>query len=126
MNTLRAAAAATSAAAGGVAFVSLATLATLANLAPVAPVAAQEATMHQAADFDVSRALLNNQPMFDPFRVEATMPLSRALRERLVEDETPLLVVERGGRTLALLTLQMAYHHVAQGSIAGEPWMVAF
>ena len=25
-----------------------------------------------------------------------------------------------------LLTDQMAYHHVAQGDIAGEPWMVSF
>jgi hypothetical protein len=27
---------------------------------------------------------------------------------------------------LALVTDQMAYHHVAQGEIAGEPWMVSF
>jgi hypothetical protein len=27
---------------------------------------------------------------------------------------------------VALVTDQMAYHHVAQGEIAGEPWMVSF
>jgi hypothetical protein len=27
---------------------------------------------------------------------------------------------------LAFLTDQMAYHHVAQGEMNGEPWMVSF
>ncbi len=82
--------------------------------------------MHQARDFDASRAILSDAPMFDPFHVTATQRLSDALRDRVVEGETPLLVVERGGRTLGVLTMQMAYHHVAQGTLAGEPWMVAF
>lgn len=82
--------------------------------------------MHQSEAFDASRAHLSDAPMFDPYYVQETESLADALRERVVGPDTPLLVVRRGGATLALLTLQMAYHHVAQGSLAGEPWMVAF
>ena len=31
-----------------------------------------------------------------------------------------------GGSTLTFLTMQMSYHHIAQGDLAGEPWMVSF
>ena len=31
-----------------------------------------------------------------------------------------------GGKTLVLVSSQMAYHHVAQGEMEGEPWMVTF
>lgn len=37
-----------------------------------------------------------------------------------------MLAFEAGGRTLALVSSQMSYHHVAQGEMAGEPWMVTF
>jgi hypothetical protein len=76
--------------------------------------------------FDPDRAILNEEPWFDPFRVTGTEPLARVLGEGRVAEETPLLVVERSGRHLALVTTQMAYHHLAQGTLAGEPWMVAF
>ena len=86
---------------------------------------AQEGPAH-AADFDTARAHLSDAPMFEPFRVSETESLARALDDGRVEAETPVLVLERGDRHLALLTLQMAYHHVAQGKLAGEPWMVTF
>jgi len=35
-------------------------------------------------------------------------------------------VMDVAGQKLALVTRQMAYHHVAQGELAGEPWMVTF
>ena len=102
--------------------------ATLAGVVAIAAtgVQAQQNMMHQVDDFDASRAMLTDEPMFDPFHVRETQSLKDALDNRLVEAGTPLLVVERGGRTLAVLTFQMSYHHVAQGDIAGEPWMVAF
>lgn len=105
---------------------SAAALAVTVAVAGVEAVHGQEVTMHQAAEFDASRAFLSDAPMFDPFHVSSMQPLREALDDGIVEDETPLLVVTRGGRRLALLTLQMAYHHVAQGSLAGEPWMVSF
>jgi len=76
--------------------------------------------------FDASRANLSSANMFEPFRVESTQPLQRALDEKNVAADTPVLALERDGEALTLLTQQMAYHHVAQGEMAGEPWLVSF
>ena len=37
-----------------------------------------------------------------------------------------LITVKRGGVTRALVAREMAYHHVAQGQLNGEPYMVSF
>jgi hypothetical protein len=76
--------------------------------------------------FDRSRAWIVDSTIFVPFRPTATTLLRDALASGRVENETNLLVFEERGVRLALVTSQMAYHHVAQGAIAGEPWMVAF
>ena len=76
--------------------------------------------------FDRSRAWLSDTVIFQPFRVTSSFPLRDALARKQVEGETNLLVIEQGKTRLALITSQMAYHHVAQGEIAGEPWMVSF
>ncbi|MFQ5678795.1 MAG: hypothetical protein ACE5HP_04985 [Gemmatimonadota bacterium] len=93
---------------------------------------AQDAQGGEAADasavpgFDIDRAFLADRTIFQPFRVESTEPLREALKEGRVGKTTPLLVMEHEAGRLALVTDQMAYHHVAQGEIAGEPWMVSF
>lgn len=78
--------------------------------------------------FDPGRAMLNDSRFFDPFRPEPDQlePLADALADGRVEEETPVLVLSRGDADLALLTMQMTYHHVAQGELDGEPWMVTF
>jgi hypothetical protein len=76
--------------------------------------------------FDASRANLSSTDMFDPFHIEFTQSLQRALDEGDVAPDTSILAVERDGGTLTLLTQQMAYHHVAQGEMAGVPWLVSF
>ncbi len=76
--------------------------------------------------FDISRAFIADHTIFEPFHVASTRPLREALAEGVVNDDTPLLVMEHRAGTLALLTEQMAYHHIAQGEIMGEPWMVSF
>ena len=40
--------------------------------------------------------------------------------------ETEILVFERGGAKRGLLVRHMAYHHVAQGELAGHPYLVTF
>ena len=84
------------------------------------PIVAQE------SEFDITRARLGAGSRFEPFRVSETQSLSDALAAGIVEFDTRLLVMEHAAGRLALLTDQMAYHHVAQGDIAGEPWMVSF
>ena len=79
-----------------------------------------------APGFDVNRAMLSDRSRFTPFLVEESQLLREALEQGVVDDDTPILVVERGGRRLALITREMMFHHVAQGELAGEPWMVSF
>ncbi len=86
------------------------------------PLRAQE----PAAAFDTSRVLLYDTTRFPPFNVTETRTLRDALNDDIVHDDTPLLVLEGSSGSLALLVEQMAYHHVAQGELAGEPWMVSF
>lgn len=74
-------------------------------------------------EFDAKRASLRGPNQFKPFNVSGNgVPLSSAG----LEADTPLMVVERGGRKLALLLRQMVYHHLAQGELAGQPYMVTF
>ena len=79
-----------------------------------------------AEDFDESRAYLGESPMFDAFYPDEYGSLATLRREGRVNDDTALLVLRRGETTLTLLTMQMSYHHIAQGDLAGEPWMVSF
>ena len=43
-----------------------------------------------------------------------------------VADGTVVVAFNLSGKTLALVSSQMSYHHVAQGELDGEPWMVTF
>lgn len=82
--------------------------------------------MPRKEGFDAERAFLGSRPIFTPLKDPSFEPLDGALRRGEVAEDTPLLVFEAGGETLALVTAQMSYHHVAQGEMAGEPWMVTF
>lgn len=101
-------------------------LATLSATAFAAPVPAQEPDVKVAAGFDPSRASMPDEPQFQPFYVEETVALREALDRGRVDGETALLVTEVEGERLGLVLDQMAYHHIAQGELAGEPWMVSF
>jgi hypothetical protein len=76
--------------------------------------------------FDTDRAMFFAEPNFVPFRDPEFQSLRNAMLAGDVEDDTPVLVFEAGGQTLVFVTEQMAYHHVAQGTMRGEPWMVTF
>ena len=80
----------------------------------------------QDGAFDRDRLFLADSTIFVPFLVDSTQPLQEALRQRLVDRDTRLLVLDHPAGHLALLTNQLAYHHVAQGTLHGEPWMVSF
>ena len=76
--------------------------------------------------FDTGRAIFWKHPNFVPLRDPEWEPLRDALRRGDVNDETTVLTFEAGGETLVLVSSQMSYHHVAQGEMTGEPWMVTF
>lgn len=78
------------------------------------------------AGFDVTRLNAENYGAFEPFYVTETRLLGRAFEEGKVAADTRLLVTETATGTLALLTDQMAYHHLAQGRDGGKDWMATF
>ena len=43
-----------------------------------------------------------------------------------LRDEEELIVFQRGGQRRALVIREMAYHHLAQGTLAGEPYLISF
>ena len=77
-------------------------------------------------EFDNRRAFLVRRDMFAPYRVTSTSMLRDALSRGDLPEDAPVLVVERGAATLVLLRRHLLYHHVAQGELAGEPWMVSY
>jgi hypothetical protein len=60
---------------------------------------------------------------FKPFRPSDNGELLSTLD---LKPDDELLVFERGGDRRGLLLPQMVYHHVAQGELAGEPYLVTF
>ena len=97
-----------------------------------APLAAQfnrveaDPNMPVKDGFDPDVALLWAQPNFIPLRNPEWQSLRAARRSGEVSDETTVVTFDVQGKTLALVSGQMAYHHVAQGQMDGEPWMVTF
>ena len=96
-----------------------------AGLAVVSPTEG-EGKSKRVLGFEPGRAIVDDVWGFDPFSVSTTEPLKDALADGKVREETAVLLLARGNTRLALLTEQMSYHHIAQGELEGEPWMVAF
>ena len=76
--------------------------------------------------FDTDRAILWARPNFTPLRDPEWQSLRAARRSGEVSDATTVVTFDVQGKTLTLVSSQMAYHHVAQGEMDGEPWMVTF
>ena len=76
--------------------------------------------------FDVSRFNYDVHGSFEPFLVTSTLPVREALKSRRVAQDTDLLITVTAAGPIALLTEQMAYHHIAQGRDNGEDWLVSF
>lgn len=60
---------------------------------------------------------------FKPFIVPVK---GQSLSKTSLRPDEELIVVERKGEYRTLLACEMAYHHVAQGELAGEPYLVTF
>jgi len=73
--------------------------------------------------FDATRAQLKDPDMFERYRVPDR---GEPLREAGLSNDTDVMLVERGGEARAFLLRQLTYHHLAQGDLAGEPYMVSF
>jgi hypothetical protein len=76
--------------------------------------------------FDIKRFSNAGNGWFETFYVKETQPLQKALDEGKVATDTWVLVTETAGGRLALLSDQMAYHHLAQGRAGGKDWLATF
>lgn len=71
-----------------------------------------------------SKSLLSKKGfLFEPFEVPAHgLPLVNLKLPLDLE----LIVFSRGDETRALVAREMAYHHVAQGELNGQPYLISF
>jgi hypothetical protein len=76
--------------------------------------------------FDISRFTSSGNGWFETFHVKDTELLRDVLKAGKVAEDTRLLVTDTAGGKLALLTDQMAFHHLAQGTAGGKDWMATF
>ena len=79
-----------------------------------------------APGFDIERFSNAGNGWFETFFVEETEPLRGALEDGRLGADTRMLVLETAGGNLALVTDQMAYHHLAQGTSEGKHWLATF
>ena len=89
-----------------------------------APFASAQIT--SADTFDINRFSNAGEGWFETFYVEETQPLQAVLDQGTVSEDSQLLITETADGQLALLTDQMAFHHIAQGSVGGKDWMATF
>ncbi len=73
--------------------------------------------------FELSRATLKGKPIFEPFAVPE---LGTALGAAHLKPEEALLLMERKDAVKTFLLKQMVYHHIAQGEVKGEPYLISF
>ena len=91
--------------------------------------AAAQAPAEDAPEaYDTGRAYIVDETIFVPFRPteDDLQPLRAVLEDGALQPDTWLVIMERDAGRLAFVMDQMAYHHVAQGELKGEPWMVSF
>lgn len=77
----------------------------------------------QHTQFDAKRASLEGKPSFLPLVVKGNGPL---LCDINLPPDEEIIVAERNGKHVAFQVRQMSYHHLAQGELAGEPYLVSF
>lgn len=76
------------------------------------------------AGFDASRAWLRGPDLFLRFAPEGDgEPVAGAAE---LPDDLELIVAERGGEAVALVMRELSHPHMAQGFLAGEPYLVSF
>jgi len=76
--------------------------------------------------FDVNRAILYDEPMPHPYKVNHYLPLSEALQTQRLQPQEHVLVTTLNQHVIVMPTLDMIYYHVAQGHWNGVDWMVSF
>ena len=75
-------------------------------------------------EFDPARAWLRGPDSFPRFVVEPGAGAPLAAQE--LPADTELLVAERDGASIAFVMRELSHPHMAQGELAGKPYLVTF
>lgn len=74
-------------------------------------------------EIDRSKTKVRQSWQFEPFQVpDKEIPL----KELDMSPDMELILFERNGQRRALVMREMAYHHIAQGTLAEEPYLISF
>lgn len=76
--------------------------------------------------FDPEKAMLKDKSFFKPFNVKQFQDADELIQKGKINANEEILVFEVDGDYYGLKHIQMIYHHIAQGTIKNEPFMVSF
>ena len=79
-----------------------------------------------ANSFDINRYSTFGAGFFETYYVQDTQLLQEALSAELVAENTDMLITTTDEGYLGLIRDQMAFHHIAQGTVNGKDWMATF
>ena len=69
--------------------------------------------------------MLSDELTPKPLAAREFLPLAGALQDGVLSAQTEVLCVAFGDSALTLIIFEMMYHHVAQGEIANQPWVLS-
>jgi hypothetical protein len=77
-------------------------------------------------NFDDSRMIfLSAELTPKPLVVRELLPLAQALDDGVLSPQAEVLCLAFGGSVLTLAVFEMMYHHVAQGEVHTQPWVLS-
>jgi hypothetical protein len=79
-----------------------------------------------APGFDIKRFSNAGNGAFETFYVQKTERLKDLLDQGRIAGDTRMLALATARGKLALITDQMAFHHIAEGTDRGKDWMAVF
>ena len=80
--------------------------------------------MNTTEPFDAKRAMLAGPDQFQRLRISKQNCASLAAAD--LSGDEDLIIAARNGSAIAFQVRSMAYHHLAQGELGGEPFIVSF
>ena len=74
-------------------------------------------------NIDRKNAFISRKWHFNPFQVPKN---GVSLKGMNLPNDFELILAERNGEHRAFSMRELAYHHIAQGELGGEPFLVSF
>ncbi|MCH4886871.1 hypothetical protein EZV73_04790 [Acidaminobacter sp. JC074] len=75
---------------------------------------------------DKSRLIIHKKTKFKPFEVSSFVTAKQLIGDGILSGQEGVLVFEHHNTFYGLMTKQMTYHHVANGKLDNESFMISF